>query len=224
MDIQQFFVDFQDFLAPKLDTYEQAIYLYVFRHSQLIGLDEVSVGFKSARRGIALGSGEKGKPMAEGTCYDKLRSLEAKGCLKLLGTERNGTRIRLNLPSEIPGLIVADAERTPFSIEEMDFFDVPENRVLILERENDQCFYCLRSIDKSNYVIEHVESRPEGDNSYRNLVAACRQCNNRKGAVPVNEFLRNLYRDGFLGAEELQERLSQLKKLQAGDLRPKVPT
>ena len=61
MDIQQFFIEFQDFLAPKLDTYEQAIYLYVFRHSRLIGLDEVCIGFKSARRKIALGAGAKGE-------------------------------------------------------------------------------------------------------------------------------------------------------------------
>lgn len=223
MDIQQFFIEFQDFLAPKLDTYEQAIYLYVFRHSRLIGLDEVCIGFKSARRKMAFGIGEKGKPMSEGTCYGRLQSLQSKGCVKLVASEQYGTRIRLNLPSEIPGLIVADAECTPLSIEEMDFFDVPENRVLILERENYHCFYCLRSIDKSNYVIEHVESRPEGNNSYRNLVAACRQCNNRKNDLPADEFLRGLYRDGFLGAPELQERLSQLGKLRRGDLKPEIP-
>ena len=30
MDIREFFIQFQDHLAPKLDTYEQAIYLYIF--------------------------------------------------------------------------------------------------------------------------------------------------------------------------------------------------
>ena len=141
----------------------------------------------------------------------------------MLGTERSGTRIRLNLPSEIPGVIAAAPEPSLLSIEEMDFFEVPENRLLILERESHHCFYCLRSINKSNYVIEHVESRPEGNNSYRNLVAACRQCNNRKNDLPADEFLRGLYRDGFLGASELQARLSQLDKLRAGDLKPIIP-
>ena len=42
MDLQQFIAEFQDYLAPKLDTYDQAIYLYIFRHSRLIGLDEVT--------------------------------------------------------------------------------------------------------------------------------------------------------------------------------------
>jgi hypothetical protein len=223
MDIHQFFIEFQDSLAPKLDTYEQAIYLYILRHSRLIGLEEVCVGFRSARRKMARGIGERGKPMSEKTCYSRLQSLQSKGCLKLLATERSGTRIRLNLPSEIPGVIPAATAPSPRSIDELDFFDGSENRLLILEREDHHCFYCLRSINKSNYVIEHVESRPGGNNSYRNLVAACRQCNNRKGAVPADEFLRGLYRDGFFGAPELQERLSQLEKLRAGDLKPVIP-
>lgn len=222
MNVQQFFIEFQDYLAPKLDTYEQAIYLYIFRHSRLIGLDEATVGFKSARRNMAFGVGKKGTPICEGSVYEKLRSLEAKGCVKLVASEQYGTRIRLNLPSDIPGLVEAAVECPPISIEEMDFFSVPENRVLILERDRHRCFYCLRAINKSTYVIEHVMSRPEGNGSYRNLVAACRQCNNRKSDVPADEFLRGLYRDGFLEAAELQERLSQLDRLRNGELKPEI--
>jgi len=102
MDIEErFLLQFEDHLAPKLDTYEQVIYLYVFRHSRLIGKDEVTQGFKSARARMACGVGEKGKPMAEHTAYEKLQSLQAKGCIKILGTERLGHRIRLFLPHEI---------------------------------------------------------------------------------------------------------------------------
>jgi hypothetical protein len=221
MDIQQVLTEFQDFLAPKLDTYEQAIYLYIFRHSRMLGLEEVTIGFQSARKKMAQGVGTGGG-LSPQTCYRKLQSLEAKGCVKSLGTERSGTRIRLALPSEIAGLIVPAAQPTPISIEEMDFFAVPENRPLVLEREKHRCFYCLRTINKSNYVIEHVTSRPEGNNGYRNVVAACRQCNNRKNDVAADEFLRGLYRDGFLGSPELQERLSELDKLRSGDLKPEL--
>ena len=54
MDAAQFFKQFQDHLAPKLDTYEQVLYLYVVRHSRLEGRDEAVIGFKSARRSMAL--------------------------------------------------------------------------------------------------------------------------------------------------------------------------
>jgi hypothetical protein len=105
MDLREFIAQFQDHLAPKLDTYEQAIYLYVFRHSRLIGLEHVTLGFKSARRHMARGAGEKGKAMSLNTVYLKLASLQSKGCIDVLRTTDAGRELRVYLPSEIAGLI-----------------------------------------------------------------------------------------------------------------------
>jgi hypothetical protein len=102
----------------------------------------------------------------------------------------------------------------------MDFFEVPENRALILEREEHRCFYCLRALTAENYVIEHVISRPAGDNGYRNVVAACRECNNRKNDSAAEHYLRALYRESFLSAAELQDRLAKLARLRNGELKP----
>lgn len=220
MDIEQFLKDFQDHLAPRLDTYEQAVYLYLFRHTRLIGLDEAVVGFKSARRRMACGIGEKGKPMSENTAYEKLRSLEEKGCIKILDSTREGRKIRLYVPSEIAGVITPEVTVAPANLETEDFFEVQENRARILMREGHRCFYCLRQLNGDNYVIEHVVSRPVGANSYRNVVAACRQCNNRKGATAVEDWVRTLYRDGFLAEPEFRERLSHLERLRTGELKP----
>lgn len=220
MDAKLVLEQFHDHLAPRLDTYEQAIYLYVLRHSRLQELDEVVIGFKSARRRIAVGIGEKGKPMAEGTYYEKLRSLQAKGCLEVVSSERDGTRLRLRLPDEIAGVIPAVTSPVPPDIESLDFFEIQANRLAILRRETERCFYCLRTIDAATYVIEHVTSRPEGNNSYRNVVAACRGCNNRKGRIPASDFLRGLYREGLLSADELQARIEALGRLQNGELKP----
>lgn len=222
MDAAEFIVAFQDHLAPKLDTYEQAIYLYVYRHSRLIGQDEAVIGFKSARRKLAFGIGKQGSSPSEHVVYDKVRSLEEKGCLKVLNSERAGTRLRLFLPNEIPGLVPLAAVAEPFDLEAVDFFDIPEHREAILLREGHRCFYCQRKIDAESYVIEHVISRPVGDNSYRNVVAACRQCNNRKGSALAEEYLRVLYRDGLLSQEDFQNRVSQLIRLRAGELKPVV--
>jgi hypothetical protein len=71
-------------------------------------------------------------------------------------------------------------------------------------------------------VIEHVQSRPEGNNSYRNVVAACRECNNRKNDSSVEDWLRTLYREEFLGPMEFEERLSHLQQLRAGLLKPEI--
>jgi hypothetical protein len=220
MDVREVLFQFQDHLAPKLDTYEQALFLYILRHTRLMGLDEAVIGFKSARRKMALGIGEKGKPMSEHVCYEKLRSLQDKGCIQILGTERSGTRLRPKLPDEIPGIVPSPVILRQVSLEDMDFFNVPENRALILRREDNNCFYCLRAIGSNNYVIEHVVSRPEGTNGYRNVVAACRQCNNRKGSSSAEDFFRTLYREGLLDASESEGRMSQLRRLVAGELRP----
>jgi hypothetical protein len=220
MDLQQFIAEFQDHLAPKLDTYEQAIYLYIFRHSRLIGLTEVTIGFKSARTRMACGIGEHGKPMSENSAYVKLRSLESKGAISILRTEHTGRLISLHLPNEIPGLIPSAENAAKINVEAMDFFEVPENRLLILKRENYRCFYTLEKLDEKNSVIDHVVSRPDGDNSYRNVVAASREANNRKGSTAADDFLRRLFRDGFLSASEMEERLLQLSRLKAGELKP----
>jgi len=221
VDLHSFLVEFQDYLAPRLDTYEQALYLYLFRHGRLLGLEEVVIGFKSARTRMAMGVGTSGKPMAEGTCYEKLRSLQAKGCIELT-SERAGSRVRLRLPNEIPGVVVTPPQTPALTLEEMDFFEVEENRRLILEREGYKCFYCLRGLKQENHVIEHVVSRPAGGNDYRNVVASCRQCNNRKGDMAAEDFLRLLIREGFLSDDEFQQRRGDLLRLQAGELRPLI--
>jgi len=223
MQPKQFIEQFQDHLAPKLDTYEQALYLYIFRHSRLLGADEVVIGFKSARARMACGIGERGAPMSENTAYVKLQSLKSKGCIEIVSSERAGRRIRLRLPNEIPGIMPAPEAQAPLlRIEEMDFFEIQENRALILEREKHHCFYCLRALTAESYVIEHVVSRPTGDNGYRNVVAACRECNNRKSDSGAEDFLRALYRESFLSGAELQDRLLKLGRLRNGELKPNV--
>jgi hypothetical protein len=222
MDLKIVLEEFQDYLAPTLDTYEQAVYLYILRHGCLQGKTEVTIGFKSARKKMALGIGEKGKSMSEGTCYEKLRSLESKGCLRVIGTEREGTKVQLYFPSEIDGLVPSEEPAAALTLGEMDFFNIPENRLLILNRENKKCFYCLRVLDISNHVIEHVMSRPAGNNTYRNVVAACHGCNNRKGNSLVDDFLRSRYRNGYLSQDDFESRLEALRVLRSGELKPKI--
>lgn len=220
MDVVTVLAEYQDYLVPRLDMYEQAMYLYIFRHSRLVGKADVMIGFKSARRAMGLGVREKGRPMSEATCYEKLRGLQSKGCVETLGAEHGGTRVRLKLPAEIPGVVPAAISNPESPLEEWDFFTVAENRAAILRREESRCFYCLRQVDLTTYVIEHVTSRPDGDNSYRNVVAACRTCNNRKGSTLAADYLRVLLRGGFLSEEEFIGRTSALERLLSGELKP----
>ena len=219
-DFGEFFSQFQDHLAPKLDVYEQAIYLYIVRHTLLVGQTEATIGFKSARKKLAFGVGTAGAAPSENTCYVKLRSLAAKKCIEVLSSERSGTRVRIYEPSEIVGVLPAENIASQATLETCDFFSIPENRALILERDGHRCFYCLAILNNENYVIEHVVSRPIGDDTYRNVVAACRRCNNRKNAEAAEDHLRTLYRESILSTEEFKDRCVQLEELRAGNLRP----
>jgi hypothetical protein len=214
------FIQYQDHLAPTLDVYEQAIYVFLLRQTLLEGKREAVIGFKSARKKLGYGIGKAGTPPSEGVVYEKLRSLEAKGCILLQGSERAGTRIALKLPSEIPGLVPNPSAIHATDIEEMDFFGIVENRARILERDHWRCFYCLAKLDENNHVLEHVVSRPEGNNTYRNVVAACRRCNNRKGSTAAADYLRVIYREGILSGDDLTEAIARLAALQAGKLTP----
>jgi len=214
------FIQYQDHLVPRLDVYEQAIYAFLLRQTLLEGSREAVIGFKSARRKLGFGIGKANTAPSEHVVYEKLRSLESKGCIALLGSERAGTRIKVILPSEMPGVIPSLPAAESIDIEQQDFFHVPENRARILAREKWRCFYCLADLDENNHVLEHVTSRPDGDNSYRNIAAACRRCNNRKGAQVAEDFVRMLYREGVLSGDELPIRLHQLLSLRAGQLKP----
>jgi len=220
-ELREFFQQLSDYLAPKLDTYELAVYLYIFRHTRFIGQNEAVIDFKSARSRIAGGVGEGGKPMSENSIYIRVRSLQQKGCIQIVQSEHKGSRIRLFLQNEIAG-IVPSASSAPdqIDIEKIDFFGDPQNRLAILKREDYRCFYTLKRIDGNSFVLDHVISRPVGGNGYRNIVAASRDANNRKGAMPADDFLRQLFREGYLSEQELKDRLQALDDLKGGLLRP----
>ena len=207
-------------MAPKLDTYEQAIYLYIFRYTRLVGKYDEVIALKSARSRIALGIGQLGRPMSESSASEKLFSLSAKGCVAIIATEHKGRRVKLFLPNEIVGVIQQAVPVSEMDIEDIDFFSDPSHRLAIFQREESRCFYTLQKITNSNFVIDHVISRSECNNSFKNLVAASREANNRKGSLSAEEFLRVLFRDGFLSEIEFRERLMALENLRNGKLRP----
>ena len=134
MNLELFIKELQDHLAPRLDTYELTIYLYIFRHSKLVGNDEFIIEFRTASKDMAKEICKADSPIADTRMRKTLRSLESKGCIDILSSERSSARVHLNLPHEIPGIVMEENNNKSSSLEEMDFLDVPENRRFILER------------------------------------------------------------------------------------------
>ena len=211
---------FQDYLAPQLDVYEQAVYLYILRHSRLIGKPRLKVELKTVRHQIAKGLGRRGSRIGAATCLEKLRSLDAKGCISLSTSCEAAPTVRVFIPSEIPGLVESIGGECTADLDSMDFFNDATNRRRVLKREDGRCFYCRRKLSDSNTSIDHVSPRPSGDNGYRNVVASCKRCNNRKGDSSAEDLLRVLFRESIVKADLLSDRLDALQMLRAGRLRP----
>jgi hypothetical protein len=106
---RQLLLDIVDHLAPRLDTYELAIYLYLLRHTRLAGKIELKTSLGTARLGMAGGRPRKG--MSRKTCLDRVRTLEAKGLIRAR-TSRKGTRVRLFLPREVRDVVVCQKPST----------------------------------------------------------------------------------------------------------------
>jgi hypothetical protein len=220
LDAVEFIKQYVDFVVPRLTTYEQAIYLYIVRHSRLLGRPEITIGFNAAARKNAFGLGRTGATMASHACRDTLRSLQAKGLVSIVSSDHDGFRLSPRLPSEVPGIVPDPAGKISVDPLTLDFFEAADNRELILEREGNACFYCLRLLDERTFVIEHIRPRAEAGSSYRNVVAACRDCNNKKGRQTADEHLRQLYRVGLLTQVDFEERQRLLAELLAGRLVP----
>jgi len=222
VDIRQVIEQVQDFLVPRLDCYEQMIYHYLFRHTRLEGKRNITVGTRTIQANVGAGMGKDGSPPSQRVISDKLRTLERKGCIKILERSVQGTSLEVLLPHEIPGVVVGKQLLSPEYIESLDFFNDPQRRLAIFRRENGQCFWCLRSITEANYTLDHVKPRsgPIEDHTYKNLVSCCFECNSRKQATEADEFLRRLYRDGLLSADDLRKRVEAIDALVSGRLLP----
>lgn len=189
-DIRKAVAQVQDFLVPRLDCYEQMIYHYLFRHTRLDGKQGITIGTRTIQSKIGFGMGKDGSPPSQRVISDKLRTLERKGCIKIVERSAKGTALEVLLPHEIPGVVVDSAQPSPADIEALDFFNDPQRRLALLRREAGRCFWCLRKITESNYSLDHVNPRsgPVADHSYRNLVACCWECNSSKQATGADEF------------------------------------
>jgi hypothetical protein len=171
-DLKEILIEIQDRVVPLLDSYEQAIYHYVFRHTYLSG--EARTLFSTRTAEIGFGSGDRTKQPSWKTRSNRLKSLEQKGCVKIVERSNKGMLVEIVLPSQMPFLQQVDTPQAELDIEELDFYKDKRLLESILERENFKCFYTARKISAENCYLDHVTPQAKvGNNSYRNNVACC---------------------------------------------------
>ncbi len=199
--------DVVDLLFPELRPYEAALYMYMLRHSIAHTGDEL---LRVSRRGLQEGvirsptSGTRAggrEPDSSGASYETIRvalvGLEALGAIRQEAEpNRDGTLYRVLLPEEIEICKQARAlksdKRTEAADEtqNLDFYNVRENRIKVYERDGYECRYCRKQLTRFTATLDHVQSVAEGgNNSLENLVTACLDCNSRKNRRLVGDFL-----------------------------------
>ena len=211
----------EDVLASRLglNLTERAVYAHLLRHSHLEGKRQLRFSIVWLARGVRL---------SDQPARHAVRSLAAKGALRLVDRTQAGHLVEVFLPEEIPaaphdGAVPSWLARKSRSanLYEMDFLQESSRRVAIHARERGLCFYCLRRFVTRGRVLDHVVPQARGgNNSYRNLVSCCVECNSQKGQTAAEDFLRTLYRLRRLTSAELDARLRALEALAAGKLRP----
>lgn len=213
-------------LQLKLPLPDRAGYYHLLQHTRLEG--KTRLHFSMNRLGTAMG-------LSSMTVRNAVRRLVAKGVLRLVERTKAGHVVDVRLPEEIRAVrvngngagekgILADGGLTfEASLEDTDFFETSPRREAIFKREGGSCFYCMRQVPVRKRCMDHVVPRAHGgNNSYRNLVLSCMECNALKGEDSAEDFLRKLFRRRQLGAAELEERLSKVDDLAAGKLRPMI--
>lgn len=221
LDAALFWKQLEEDLVPRLglNLAERIVYAYLVRQSRLEGDREFRFGIIGLAGGLRL---------SQSTTRYAVRSLTAKGALRLIDRTQAGHLVEVLLPDEIraaphEGPLRSCLGRRPAgsSIEEMDFFEASNRREAIHARDGGRCFYCLRLFLTRGRVVDHVVPQARGgNNSYRNLVSCCVECNSQKGESGAEDFLRTLYRQRRITSVELEARLRALEALAAGELRP----
>ncbi len=229
---EQIWKQLDDLLVPRLRLapIDRAAYCHLLRHTRLEGKLQLRFSMPWLARGICLGPDAASRAV---------RRLTDHGALRLLECSNAGHVAEVRLPEEIladlPPKVAPAGQpeglkrpRIPLgpgiNLEDEDFLRINALRHAIHAREAGRCFYCLRFLTSQMKCLDHVVPRAHsGNNSYRNLVSCCQDCNSQKGPCRAEDFLRSLFRERQLTARELASRLRALDALASGKLPPPLP-
>ncbi len=163
------------------------MYIFLFRNSYLSN-EGASSKVRIGQRTIAqkYGRGPKMAVPSRQHVIRQLDSLEEKGCIRIGDTNREGTLYEILLPTQIP--LVIEKLITPQTQEDLDYYNDPEKRKVLYERDNWVCQYCGEKVTLDNVTLDHFIPQTKGGKHYKeNLRTACLICNSIKSGKTYEE-------------------------------------
>lgn len=86
---------------------------------------------------------------------------------------------------QIPSVLMLTGKKDQYP----DYDKLPLNKHNVLMRDNWVCQYCGKKLSDTTATIDHVfPLGRNGTNTWRNVVAACKPCNNKKDKMTAPEF------------------------------------
>ncbi len=185
-DIKVIICEFVDHLLPDLTPYEASLYLYLLRNSVLHnGSPEIRVGKRTMA--VGYGTGSRGVKTNYAHITKIIKGLEAKECIRIGDTNREGTLYIINLPRDIP-IVAEKIAGFAAQDQEEDYFTDPEKRRIVFERDKWICQYCGEGVTTKNITIDHyIPQKDGGGHNKENLRTSCLVCNGIKSGKPYEE-------------------------------------
>ncbi len=203
-DFKKIFCDIVDLLMPELTPYESSMYMLLLRRSFLDNNLNVRIG----KRTLAENLGKSSRAEAKISFYqitDVLNSLEKKGCVIFGDTNREGTLYTIIPPMEIPLIKEKITNLNPLKDID-DYFNIPEKRNELFERDKWICQYCGDKVNEGNATLDHfIPQSKGGSHSKDNLRTCCLLCNSIKSGKSYEEAAPLLLKS-------IQERKQRLSK------------
>jgi len=159
--------------------------------------------------------------MGDWKAHEALRSLHQKGSITIEDRSRSGHEIRVFLPSDLN--LPHASDEPPPDLASIDFLAGRQYVDALLAREGGRCFYCLREATRDTCKLDHANPQADGaDNSYRNIVVSCHECNKLIQDMRAEEHLRRVFRRNLLSDSEFKGRIATLEALRKGDFVPEL--
>jgi hypothetical protein len=185
IDLTEIIEQFVDYLMPELTPRESSMYIFLLRNSFLKnGESKIRKGQKTLAK--LYGRGVKSAFVDSRHLMKSTIGLNEKGCIRIGDTNREGTLYEILLPSEIP--LVLEKLISSIPDEEEDYYNNPEKRKELYERDQWICQYCGEKVSAENVTLDHFIPRSRsGSNKKENLRTACLMCNSVKSGKTYEE-------------------------------------
>jgi hypothetical protein len=162
---------------------------------------------------------EQGNTLTARNVKRRSTGLLENNCITIKRQRGGANEIVVHLPSEIRACRELIEREQSAQLEEeqpdkADYYSDPERRLMVLDRDNRKCVYCLIDVSDDSFFLDHITPVSKGGTNKKfNLVTSCYACNQRKQDEDAIQFLLSNYRNYLINQSEYLKQKEYIGKL-----------